>query len=126
LSAISRMKTVSTHSTGAIYSPLPDSGRCGTGFERQRHPQQEVAPPLKRPTGAVDLPAATVPEEEGRELERVKGIEPSYSAWKAAALPLSYTRSACPFRGGGAVLTRVPDRRRPGRGGGGWIRTSVR
>jgi hypothetical protein len=28
-----------------------------------------------------------------RELERVKGIEPSYSAWKAAALPLSYTRS---------------------------------
>ena len=29
-------------------------------------------------------------------LERVKGIEPSYSAWKAAALPLSYTR-APPF-----------------------------
>ena len=27
-----------------------------------------------------------------RGLERVKGIEPSYSAWKAAALPLSYTR----------------------------------
>ncbi len=27
-------------------------------------------------------------------LERVKGIEPSYSAWKAAALPLSYTRAA--------------------------------
>jgi hypothetical protein len=26
-------------------------------------------------------------------LERVKGIEPSYSAWKAAALPLSYTRA---------------------------------
>ncbi len=26
-------------------------------------------------------------------LERVKGIEPSYSAWEAAALPLSYTRS---------------------------------
>jgi hypothetical protein len=23
----------------------------------------------------------------------VKGIEPSYSAWKAAALPLSYTRA---------------------------------
>ena len=28
-----------------------------------------------------------------RLLERVKGIEPSYSAWKAAALPLSYTRA---------------------------------
>jgi hypothetical protein len=25
-------------------------------------------------------------------MERVKGIEPSSSAWKAAALPLSYTR----------------------------------
>jgi hypothetical protein len=28
----------------------------------------------------------------GRRMERVKGIEPSYSAWEAAALPLSYTR----------------------------------
>src|SRR5712671_7186918 len=28
-----------------------------------------------------------------QKLERVKGIEPSYSAWKAAALPLSYTRA---------------------------------
>jgi hypothetical protein len=27
-----------------------------------------------------------------RRLERVKGIEPSSSAWKAVALPLSYTR----------------------------------
>jgi hypothetical protein len=26
------------------------------------------------------------------EVERVKGIEPSSSAWKAVALPLSYTR----------------------------------
>ncbi|SRR5579862_3581166 len=30
-------------------------------------------------------------------LERVKGIEPSYSAWKAAALPLSYTRADVPL-----------------------------
>ena len=29
-------------------------------------------------------------------LERVAGIEPAYSAWKAAALPLSYTRT--PYR----------------------------
>src|SRR5215467_13967992 len=28
----------------------------------------------------------------GLRLERVKGIEPSSSAWKAVALPLSYTR----------------------------------
>ena len=26
-------------------------------------------------------------------LERVMGIEPTYSAWKAAALPLCYTRT---------------------------------
>ena len=30
---------------------------------------------------------------QGLDMERVKGIEPSYSAWKAAALPLSYTRA---------------------------------
>ena len=27
-----------------------------------------------------------------RKLERVKGIEPSYPAWKAGILPLNYTR----------------------------------
>lgn len=31
-------------------------------------------------------------------LERVAGIEPAYSAWKAAALPLSYTRVILRFR----------------------------
>src|SRR5690606_19684555 len=36
-----------------------------------------------------------VEEREGKErLERVKGIEPSCPAWKAGALPLSYTRGA--------------------------------
>ena len=29
----------------------------------------------------------------GRLLERAKGVEPSYSAWKAAALPLCYART---------------------------------
>jgi hypothetical protein len=39
-------------------------------------------------------------------MERVKGIEPSYSAWKAAALPLSYTRAqAINYHGTGAVST---------------------
>src|SRR3954447_9901017 len=46
---------------------------------------------------AADAGAALAAHENGfrillRALERVKGIEPSYSAWKAAALPLSYTR----------------------------------
>tara|TARA_R110000737_G_C14420997_1_gene457771 strand:+ start:163 stop:390 length:228 start_codon:yes stop_codon:yes gene_type:complete len=36
-------------------------------------------------------------------LERVEGIEPSYSAWKAAALPLSYTRSISGSGGGGWI-----------------------
>lgn len=27
------------------------------------------------------------------EMERVKGIEPSYEAWEAAVLPLNYTRT---------------------------------
>ncbi len=27
-----------------------------------------------------------------RNVERVKGIEPSYEAWEAAVLPLNYTR----------------------------------
>ena len=30
------------------------------------------------------------------ELERAKGIEPSYAAWEAAVLPLNYAR-LCPF-----------------------------
>lgn len=30
---------------------------------------------------------------ENQIMERVKGIEPSYTAWKAVALPLSYTRN---------------------------------
>ena len=28
-------------------------------------------------------------------VERVTGIEPAWSAWKAGALPLSYTREMC-------------------------------
>jgi hypothetical protein len=41
------------------------------------------------------------------ELERVKGIEPSYSAWKAAALPLSYTRDF------GGLLAASPRNAKP-------------
>ena len=44
-------------------------------------------------------------------MERVKGIEPSSSAWEAAALPLSYTRAA-PGREG-AHLPGSPARVNP-------------
>src|SRR5690348_3483576 len=37
-------------------------------------------------------PSRQFPRLSLRRLERVKGIEPSSSAWKAVALPLSYTR----------------------------------
>ena len=37
-------------------------------------------------------PAEPLLERLGREVERVKGIEPSYAAWEAAVLPLNYTR----------------------------------
>lgn len=39
-------------------------------------------------------------------LERVKGIEPSQPAWKAGALPLSYTRC---IKSGGGKGSRTPD-----------------
>ena len=51
----------------------------------------------------------------GRLMERVKGIEPSYSAWKAAALPLSYTRAP--------PIEPEPRREIKGFGGGGRTRT---
>ena len=41
------------------------------------------------------FPNKKAPERELFYLERVKGIEPSYSAWEAAALPLSFTREVC-------------------------------
>ena len=41
-----------------------------------------------------------------KNLERVKGIEPSYSAWKAAALPLSYTRATDQLSRRGSGLNR--------------------
>jgi hypothetical protein len=41
-------------------------------------------------------------------LERVKGIEPSYSAWKAAALPLSYTRARRTICYGGKAIATTP------------------
>src|ERR671932_2012845 len=62
--------------------------------------------PDPTPAGRTDLRINSVRDRQpGDGLERVKGIEPSSSAWKAAALPLSYTRAAA--------------------GGGGWIRTNV-
>ena len=44
-----------------------------------------------------------------RDVERVTGIEPAWPAWKAGALPLSYTRGVVPR------AVRMPAARRTGR-----------
>src|SRR5690606_37688181 len=74
-------------------------------------PRRTPRPTIKAFGGSArrdpPAPPAGPPSPAARQdLERVKGIEPSSSAWKAAALPLSYTRAA-----------RLSD----GDGGGGWI-----
>jgi hypothetical protein len=48
----------------------------------------------RRPSGENGCSSfcRNVPSRMSEKLERVKGIEPSSSAWKAVALPLSYTR----------------------------------
>ena len=43
-----------------------------------------------------------------RILERVDGIEPTYSAWKAAVLPLYYTRAGSAAAGPRGTLTFAP------------------
>ena len=40
-------------------------------------------------------------------MERVEGIEPSWLAWKARTLPLSYTRITLGFGGRGWIRTNV-------------------
>jgi hypothetical protein len=52
------------------------------------------------------------------QMERVKGIEPSYAAWEAAVLPLNYTRGSGHFTGGEQVPI-LDDRR------GGFCRTAA-
>jgi hypothetical protein len=49
-----------------------------------------------------------------RSMERVKGIEPSSSAWKAVALPLSYTRVTQPRRPPSLKLRRAAFAASPG------------
>src|SRR5262249_31645688 len=78
-----------------LYSLLSHSGRRG-------RPPRSICQ-RRRSLDKNDLFAfqhSPASQNSGRlRLERVKGIEPSSSAWKAVALPLSYTRS--PTTGGG-------------------------
>src|SRR5262249_31931911 len=65
---------------------------------RPQHPTRCRATALTAFTGPSRARASAPTAVNGR-LERVKGIEPSSSAWKAVALPLSYTRTCSIFRG---------------------------
>lgn len=54
-------------------------------------------------------------------MERVTGIEPVYSAWKAAALPLCYTRMTLAGAWGPAIVAWGPIYRRPACGASGSV-----
>ena len=64
----------------------PTLRRASTSFASQFVNRSADAGP------AFDRIRAPVCQPRLRRLERVNGIEPSSSAWKAVALPLSYTR----------------------------------
>ena len=66
--------------------------KCST-TELQQHPFP--APPGTCRTGWGVIDPGWRPCLEERSVERVKGIEPSCAAWKAAVLPLNYTRFGC-------------------------------
>jgi hypothetical protein len=51
--------------------------------------RQEVAGKSRAGAASLNIPHKSLI----LKMERVKGIEPSSSAWKAVALPLSYTRA---------------------------------
>jgi hypothetical protein len=63
------------------------------GCRRIRAGNESGAKVSPQQSGKVS-PAAKGGAKSLKVLERVKGIEPSSSAWKAVALPLSYTRIA--------------------------------
>src|SRR5262249_48075243 len=56
----------------------------GLGQERTRDEQQNTESPQHR---------YLLVTAKQKELERAKGIEPSYAAWEAAVLPLNYARA---------------------------------
>ena len=52
----------------------------------------------------LDYKSSSLPTELRRRLERVVGIGPTLSAWKAEALPLCYTRERLVLSGAAAAV----------------------
>src|SRR6185437_2222082 len=72
-------------SSFALSMPMPSCGKAS----RSRQPRVTSRVPIGSTMGLGQLGGSL-----DREVERVKGIEPSSVAWEATALPLSYTRRA--------------------------------
>jgi hypothetical protein len=72
-----------------LASALDDLARSATA-PTKRTPRAHKGTQRARRRWGVDLMAATL--RPATTLERVTGIEPASRAWKARALPLSYTR----------------------------------
>jgi hypothetical protein len=82
----------------------------GSGRARQRragHHEQGAAAVRMSSSTAVRMDRSQC-RKSLKALERMAGIEPAYSAWKAAALPLSYTRAVSDLTWPGAGLNRLP------------------
>ena len=109
---------------GARFVNLGQRLHRGTGHAGKFHTSFPLV--SAGPTAAPRPRRATVQKSSvsgGFGLERVMGIEPTSSAWKAAALPLSYTRSSphsCRYR-----TCRTVAASQPAGGGGSWIRNNV-
>ena len=66
--------------------------------------------PSRSCAGTVPKRLSRLQETAMRGVERVPGIEPGYSAWKAAALPLSYTRAARRIARGRMPCEGIPEK----------------
>ena len=114
---------------------IPDHGKsCGRGCPlMRRQPVQDFEAPPDKISADRDgdhdfdqlddefiprhgLPLFDICRHPLREetLERVKGIEPSSSAWKAVALPLSYTRAGRCLAENRAAFANVSEARMVG------------
>ena len=78
----------------SAYSPAPGGGSRAGGIRTHDllHPKQARYQTALYPAKKRESRRRGTGGDPARSTERVTGIEPAPSAWKAEALPLSYTR----------------------------------